>query len=329
MKTQDLQRVVETLKPAFKLNDIAEFGKYIIFSNNKAFVYNGLMAIIVEFESEKEFAVPADEFSKFIMRVKAKEVEISIADSIEIKAGKAKASFAKNNEILKSAKELNLRVPDKFEDLPEDFLKGLKLVQYSVGKDKSYENLTYVSIVGAIMASTDNFRVSEFVMKSVMEDTMIPNDTIKYLLSFGVKSYNKEDGICFFKDSNGVILLTRVGSLMFPDYASFLEGEGEEVEFPENMQDMVSTASVTVEGLVEIDKNVKIAIADNKITVSSKNDVGEIVVDGDIECEKTISLMIHPEFLNDILKVTRKVMICSNRVLFELENFRHVVALLN
>ncbi len=49
MKTQDLQRVVETLKPAFKRNDVAELGKYIIFSDNKAFVYNGLMAIIAKF----------------------------------------------------------------------------------------------------------------------------------------------------------------------------------------------------------------------------------------------------------------------------------------
>jgi len=328
MKTEELRKIVETLKPAFKLNDISEFGKYIVFANDMVFVYNGTMAIVMDYKTEQEFVVPADEFSKFVNRVKSKEIDITINETIDIKAGHAKASFALNNEMLASAKKLPINIPEQFIDLPKDFVKGLKLCQYSVGKDKSYEDLTHINVDGNVMASTDNFRVSEYTMASQMDDMMIPNDSIKYIISFDVTKYALTKGTCYFKNED-VIFITRNSNLLFPDYVDYLDADGEEVEFPEDMIDMVDTASVTVEGIVDIDKNIKIDIADHKIVVSSENEVGRISVDGEIKDDGELALTINPMFLTHILKMSKKVIVWENRGLLEIENFRHVVALLN
>lgn len=329
MKTEELRKIVEVLKPAFKTNDIAEFGKYILFLDNKAFVYNGAMAIIVPFESEHEFAVPADEFTKFVERIKSKDIDVTFDDYILVNAGKAKASFAINTDIITRAKELHFDVPETFENLPNDFVKALKFCQYSIGKDKSYENLTYMYVNGNIMASTDNFRVSEYNMSASMQQMMIPKESIKYLIQYNVDSYAIDEGIAYFKNKEGACFITRLGSLLFPDYIDYLEADGEVVEFPNNMIDMVQMASVTVDGIIDIDKTIKIDIADNKIVVSSENEIGRVVVDEDISYDDNISITINPMFLENILHITRKVMICENRVLFEIDNFRHVVALLN
>ena len=78
------------MKPAFKANDIAEFGKYLFsFLKDKAFAYNGAMSIVLNYKSDAEFAVPAVEFTKFLEKVKAEEIELTIDEAINIKAGKA------------------------------------------------------------------------------------------------------------------------------------------------------------------------------------------------------------------------------------------------
>jgi len=329
MKTSELRNIVDMLKPAFKLNDLAEFGKYIIFQTDKVFVYNGAMAIVVEHTTDKEFALPADEFTKFISRVKSKDVEITIGDTIEIKAGNAKASFAKNDDIVTRAKALKIIIPTQLERIPDDFCKGLKMCQYSIGKDKSYEHLTYLNIEGKLMASTDNLRVSEYVLSDDVTDMMIPREAVKYLIQYDVKEYSIELGFAYFKNKDNVWFITRIGDMLFPDYATFLEGEGQDITLPDDISDIVATAAVTVDDIANIENTVNVNIENNKVTVSSQNDVGKIVVESDVEYKDKASFSISPAFFDDILKITKNIRVCENKILFKVDNFRHVVALLN
>lgn len=329
MKKSDLKKVVDAMKPAFKANDIAEFGKYLFFLKDKAFAYNGAMSIVLSYKSDVEFAVPAVEFTKFLEKVKAEEIELTIGESIDIKAGKATASFAKNDFILNKAKELPLQIPESFDALPKDFVQAMKMCQYSVGKDKSFEALTYLYIHKNRAASTDNYRVSQYLMDNELQnDLYIPGEALRYLISYDVNEYKLADGAIYFKGKDNAVFITRTSNLPFPAYESYMEGTGTELEFPESMKDMVDTASVTVDGLVEVDKNVKIEIFKNVIKVHSENEIGKVVVEEKIATDTEASILINPAFLSTILDITRKVTLCENRMIFSTNNFKHVVALL-
>lgn len=329
MKKSDLKKVVDAMKPAFKANDIAEFGKYLFFLKDKAFAYNGAMSIVLDYKSDAEFAVPAVEFTKFLEKVKSDDIELTIDEAINIKAGKATASFAKNDFILNKAKELPLHVPETFDALPKDFVQAMKMCQYSVGKDKSFEALTYLYVHKNRAASTDNYRVSQYLMgDELKEDLYIPGEALKYLISYDVVEYKLADGAIYFKGRDNAVFITRTGSLPFPEYESYMERQGLELEFPVAMKEMVDTASVTVDGIVEVDKNVKIEIANNNIKVHSENEVGKVVVEEKIDSSAEASILINPAFLSTILDITRKITLCENRIIFSTDKFKHVVALL-
>jgi len=330
MKKQELKNVVDAMKPACKAGGMDEdFGKYLFFLNDKAFAYNGSMSVVCSHKSDVEFAVPAVEFTKFLDKVKVDEIEIVIDEAINIKAGKATASFAKNDFILNKAKELPFNIPSTFDALPNDFVEAVRMCQYSVSKDKSFQALTYLYVHKNRVASTDNYRVSQYSMETEMgDDLYIPGDALKYLISYDVDQYKLVDGAIYFKGKNDALFIVRMGNLPFPAYESYMEGDGIELEFPEAMRSMVDTASVTVDGKIEVDKNVRIEISQGVIKVHSENEVGKIIVEEKIDSDVEASILINPLFLSTILGITRKIILCENRILFKTDKFRHVVALL-
>jgi hypothetical protein len=156
----------------------------------------------------------------------------------------------------------------------------------------------------------------------------IPGDALKYLISYDVDQYKLVDGAIYFKGKNDALFIVRMGNLPFPAYESYMEGDGIELEFPEAMRSMVDTASVTVDGKIEVDKNVRIEISQGVIKVHSENEVGKIIVEEKIDSDVEASILINPLFLSTILGITRKIILCENRILFKTDKFRHVVALL-
>lgn len=328
MKTKTIKDVVRKLKPAFKTNDISEFGQYVYFLEDRIMAYNGNVCIIVPTENKQEVALPVDEFEKFVNRVSSDEIIMTIGDNIELKAGRAKATFAINSDILDKVKQINIQIPNKFVELPTKFIDGIKLTRHSISKDKGREDQTFLKVDGSILASTDNFRVSEYVLDSDMESMFIPRDVLQYLISYNVKEYAVNEGVVYFKTEDDIYFMTRLGDVNFVEYKHLFEVEGNKFTFPKGMADMIDTASITVDGISDIDKMVKIVVSDGVITVSSQNDIGRVEVEEKIDDKATdASFFVNPEFMLDILKVTNEAIITDNLILFTIEGFRQLIAL--
>lgn len=328
MKTQEIKEVVKKLKPAFKANDLAEFGQYVYFLKNKIMAYNGNVCIVIPTENDVEVALPIEEFEKFINRISAKEIDMVVGENVELKAGRAKATFAKNDEILDSAKKLNINIPTDFEELPEDFIAGIKLVQYSVSKDMGREDQTFVKVEDNTLVSTDNFRVSEVTMSSDLPKMFIAGGVLKYLISYNVTSYSIDEGVIYFKTKDDMYFMTRLGNVNFVEYEHLFDVNGDKFTFPKDMDKLIDTASVTVDGISDIDKMVKVVIDNNVIKLSSKNDIGMVEVEEELENNSvTASFFINPEFMMDVLKVTNEAIITDNLILFNTDNFRQLIAL--
>lgn len=328
MKTKTIKDVIKKLKPAFKTNDISEFGEYVYFLEDRIMAYNGDVCIIVPTENKQEVALPVDEFEKFVNRVSSDEIIMTIGDNVELKAGRAKATFAINSDILDKVKQINIQIPNKFTELPTKFIDGIKLTRHSISKDKGREDQTFLKVDGNILASTDNFRVSEYVLDSDMESMFIPRDVLQYLISYNVKEYAVNEGVVYFKTEDDIYFMTRLGDVNFVEYKHLFEVQGNKFTFPKGMADMIDTASITVDGIFDIDKMVKVVVSDGVITVSSKNNVGKVEVEEKIDDKATdASFFVNPEFMLDILKVTNEAIITDNLILFTIEGFRQLIAL--
>lgn len=327
MKTKQMIEIIKKLKPAFKANELTGFGKYLYLHDKKAIAYNGDLAIMVDTDLDIEVALPIVEFEKFVNKVKKEEFEIEVGNSIELKAGRIKANFARNEEMLTKIKEVKFDKLRDFKELPEDFIEGVKLVQYSISKDTSRPAYTYMYVHDNKLASTDNFRISEYTMKSEMDEVKIPVNTVLQLSRYDLVSYCLNDSFIYFKTKDNIIIMSQIGNLDFAQYEKVLNVEGDIFEFPEDTKDMIDTVEITVDGSTDIDKSIDVNIFEGNIIYSSSNEVGEIEGEIEVDSDLEFSFKVSPEFLKTILGITNKVVICSNKLLFETENFKQVIAL--
>lgn len=329
MKTKQIKEIIGKLKPAFKSNDMTGFGKYLYIYNKKAIAYNGNLAIMLDLDLDLEVALPIDEFEKFVNRVKKDEFTIEVDDAIEMKAGRIKATFARNEDMLAKIKKVHFDEPKEYKTLPEDFLKGLGLVQFSISKDMSRPAYTYMYIHDNKMASTDNFRVSEYTMKSEMDEVKIPRDTVQYLSKYDLVEYSLNESLIYFKTKDNILIMSEIGNLEFADYQRLFKMEGDLFEFPKETKDLVETVEITVDGISDLDKSIDVDIVDGKIIYSSRNEVGEIEGDREIDSDLEFSFKVSPIFLKQILEITDTAIIGEGRMLFETDNFKQLIALFN
>lgn len=327
IKTEILKKSIEKMKPAFQKGMLTEFGQYLFISNKQLLAYNDAVCVIAPLDTELEVALPADEFMQFVQKTKSKEIEFTVDESIVIKAGRAKANFAKNDDVLERIKDLNIYAPSELVKLPTDFIEGMKLVRHSVSKDKTERYMTYIKVSGNKLASTDNFRISEYVMSGEMEDMFIPQDVLSHMIKYEFTEYKKFEGIAYFRDADDVYFATRLGETEFVEYEYLLDVEGESFSFPKNTLDMLALASITTDGAISIDKTVRIAIGEGKLKISSENDVGKVEVDESVESEINATILVSPEFMQDVLRTTRDCVISENLILFKTDNFKQVIAL--
>jgi hypothetical protein len=326
VKTTELKATLDKIKPAIKQNDISEFGQYIYITNGHFVSYNGAICVLTKTDLDLDVALPANEFLQFTNRITAKEISFEVGDTIEIKSGRAKANFAVNSDILKRVDKLNINVPSEFKPLPEDFIKGVKLVRHSVGADKTQEHLTYLKVEGNTLASTDNFRVSEYTMESEMQAMKLPQAVLEHLIKYDFTDYQVDGNVAYFKDGE-TYFMTRLGEVEFVEYEYLFDVEGVDFVFPDNILNMLSVANITTDGFADIDKTVTIKIKDGIITISSKNDIGSVEIDETVDTKVEASMIVNSQFIEDILNVTKKAVISENLILFKTEKLKQVVAL--
>lgn len=326
VKTSELKKAIDKIKPAIKQNDISEFGQYVYITGGHMMSYNGSICVLTKVDLDLNIALPAVEFVQLIDRTSSKEIEFNIDESIDIKGGRVKANFAINDDILNRVKKLNISIPEEFKKLPSDFLSGVKLVRYSVGRDKTQNHLTYLKVKDNILASTDNFRVSQYSMNGEMESMKLPQEILEHLLKYSFDSYAVVGNIVYFKDDE-TYFMSRLGEVDFVKYEHLFDVEGEKFVFPEKVMDMVSIASITTEGITDIDKVVNIDISNKTIKISSKNEIGSVEVDENIESDINASMVVNSQFMEDILDITKEATISNNLILFKTEKFKQIIAL--
>jgi DNA polymerase III sliding clamp (beta) subunit (PCNA family) len=283
----------------------------------------------------------AEEFKKVIeginqefVDIRASEGKINISTEGSKEGYKIKSSFSTQEGIdISEVIDIKKAAKNKIE-LPGDFREAISLCMFSASKDLTKPAMSCIYIDGRWVASTDNYRISEYKMASALEHKgglLLPAHFVALLVKFEKIEWYSRVGnwICFFSESGAAFCFTTFEE-EFPQYSKlFKDGftGKEEIIFPKDAKETAMAASILCEG-DDLDKAIKVEIHKNKMRCRGENTHGWIESENKIDYKgEKISFAVNPNFFCSILKHTNKMTCGENKVLFQDAKFRHLLML--
>lgn len=333
-----LQEVIQKVKPGISKKKIMEQAGHLIFSNNEIATFNDQICIMHPFECEYSFSVEESEFTKILDGMTESEFELSyIDDCIKVKSKSTKASLstligeeAKIEHLVESLKKESEET-NFFKPLPKEFINGVYLCAFSANKDIATGVRACVAIKGDTIASTDNIRVSMYVMDaSVEEFLLLPAKAALELIKYAVIEYGVTENWAYFRTEDGMIFCCKT---MKGDYPlALIESVIEDVEskmvFPDELKEMVNSIASLAEGDLDINKMIKVSVGKGLIVVKAEKERGWIEKTMDFEYKgDSFSFSINPIFFAQILHHATGFVLLDQKAQFASENFYHTMAL--
>lgn len=331
-ETKPLLEILNQLKKAVSSKDIFEQGKAFYFTGNHIMTYNDQIGIFYPFESDISFMVPAEEFLKILSKARTKAVELSVNEgTLTIKANTLEAQlkcieYSEITDNMASSLE-NI----KWKKLPKDFMQGVSLTMFSTSTDMSKPHLTCLHIDEDVISSSDNLRISQYTMESKIKDSfLLPAKSASELSTFKeIHKYSLDDSWVYFLSKEGFIFCSRILNVKYPDVSSFFEVEGDIVNFPKAVREVISSAEILASGEYDFDKHIQVDIYPEKIDCHGVQEKGKIK--DSVEFEQVIiepfSFCINPGFFDKILTICTEAVYSQTTILFDNEKFKHIICL--
>lgn len=332
MKKQELLNALEKVKPGLANKDMVEQATSFAFMNSRVITFNDNISISYALpDLNITGAVKADELYKFLSKVKEDDIDL-ICDSgeIRIKSGKAKAGLSIEADIKLPLNEVG--AVGKFTPLPSDFISILDTVRFCCSKDMSKAKLTCVHIrKDGMMEACDNFRAIRVKMKSGVPDNfLLPESSASALVNYQIESLSLVPGWAHFANKDqSLIFSCRVYSEQYENLdANFIVENPIPFTFPKESQDILDKAQIFCKSDFFIDQQVEITVDGRKIFFRAKSAGAWFEEWAKVEKSESFSTLIHPKFLQDILKMQGKCSILPGKMLkFEGDNWEHVAML--
>ena len=257
--------VLESVKPGLAAKEIIEQSTSFVFKDGFVFTYNDSLAVSAPIGEEMglEGAVKADELFRLLQKCGSDEIELYSTDTeIRVKGDKFKAGVKRESEITLPLDEL--KYPEKWVKVSEDFTKAVKSCLFSVSKDMTKPKLTCIHITPEKVESSDNFRATIYPLKTgVSSDIMLPGMAARSLVNYNVTGYNTKGGWLHFTDKKtGLIFSTRTYSEDFPEIESRLDEADETFKMPKEISELLDNANIFITADFSFDAQVRLTIKD-------------------------------------------------------------------
>lgn len=334
VKIDDLKKVLSILKPGLSGGkETTDQSNMFAFVDGMAFTYNDDISVRTPFPIKKvKGAVSAKELQALVSKLKGDECDVEFTDNeLLIKNGRIKAGIRLEAEIHMPIEEI--KIPKlEFNQLPKGFAKILRSVVFSTSKDMSRPILTVINCDQSIVESTDSERATQCDLDADYFTTpiLIPAEAAKPLISYGtIDAYVANGGWIHFNIGNDSVFSCRTFEGKFPELDELFVVEGQDIAFPKEIKDMMDRAGIFIEDDFDQEKLVEISISDKGVLkVRAEGDSGWLEESMRIKHEgSAIQFNINPQYLVQILSTVDKGVVSDNRILFESDSFRHVVAL--
>jgi hypothetical protein len=326
----ELKKALEIVKPGLANKEMIEQSTSFAFIGGHVVTYNDEISIrhptpYIEFKG----AIQAEELYQLIGKIKPNEMDIEISETeILIKSGRTKAGLALQQEIKLPLDEIT-EATNWFK-LPKNFIEGLKFVSPSCSTDMSTAILTCVNITKNNCQASDRYQIAEFQFsKPTKLECLLPASSAQVVIKLNPKFYSLSSGWVHFKTEEETILSCRILEDKFPDVTKFFKFEGDAIEFPQSISNILDRASVFSKRQTVIDEMVTIFLSKNKIKIKAVSETGSWIEEpakivykgGDMQFDVT------PSLLTGILSQSNTCTKSATFIRFESENWRFLAAL--
>jgi hypothetical protein len=343
INVEEFLGILTKVKSAVDTKDIIEQATHFIFSGDAIVAYNGSMSIRYPFKTDfKKISVKANDLYKIISTIKEPEVDIFVSAENDnefcVKGKKTTAGFNTivddSDRIYKLLNYISSEISEgQWIDLPDNFIKGIKLCLFSASKDATKPALTCLYFNRDIIQSIDNTRVSRYRMLSEMPEMSIKATSAKDLTAYSVDKVLIGKSWAHFGTSEGLICSIQRMLVNQPDMSDYFDIEEEGFILPisdDDINTMIDSASVMTEN-EDTDKKISVTVEDAILTIKGKTDRGWVEKElympdynGD-----DFSFSIHPVFFKQIIgKATEiKVFPSLKRAMFVKDEFSQLLSL--
>lgn len=324
----ELLTALSIVKPALANKEMIEQATSFAFINGFIVTFNDEISIKHPIpDLQLEGAIKAEELYELLGKIKQNEITIEKQENeVILKAGKSKAGFTLQKEIKLPLDEIG--AISEFNDLPYNFLEAVSFTSQSCSTDYSRPVLTCINIQkNGKLVGTDRFRLAEYDLKTEMPvDTfLLPVAAAKEIIKLKPTKIALNEGWVHFSTENGTVISCRILVGDFPDVAPFFNIEGDKLELPKNIEEILERLSPFAKRESRIDESITIQYKKNKIFFNSKNEIGWIKEQARCEYEgDEITFVIAPTFLQTIIKETKEFTVNTQRILFEEGNWKYL-----
>jgi len=347
MKKEEINRkgMIEAMKNVLPAVDKKEFSTgedSFVFDEDWIRGYNGFLSVSYPFSTGIKAVVRADELFRILNKMRGDSIFLSSEEgSIQIKSGTTSLKMNVIEDAADIRRSLgSLKINKiKWEDIPKDFMDGVRLCSYSMGVNPTMPFLMGLRVEGDEILSSDDLRVSLFKTEgSVKKGFSLPRDSVVSLLKLGIEPIGIFSGRSWvhFKTENGAIYSSRVLKERFPDdrVRELLPEDpkelGKEYTFPDGLEECIDRAGIFCQEDEDSDiAYISLYVEGKGLVVHGSTPIGEVydvVPYDEIPMIEKKVLKVAPEFLKRVLRITRKFRMTETSIFFQTNNFQHLVS---
>jgi len=327
-----LRETMNKLKPGLSQRGIVEGLNNFMFTGETLSSYNDRISISFPFSTDFQCSVNSDEIYQVVSRLTSPEGELWFDNDqllLTTEGTKLGVAANKDEKMLEILQTINSRDITDWKPCPRDLTKGLSLCSFSASRDMTQRFLSTICIKNSYILSSDNLRISRFIMENSIENQiLLPISSSEKLENYDIVEFSVREGWAHFKVLEGGIFSTRTIFEDYPDVDCFFEGKGEKITLPKGLLRVLDSVTIFAEGIFDIDKTIELIFTKGKLICKSSKETGWIETEIFLPYKgKEVMIIINPVFLKQILEKTTEISIFENKVLFKAENFSHVMAL--
>jgi len=309
---------------------------FFLFDKNWVRTYNEEISVSYPLKTGIQCSIKATEFLKVLRKMKGEEISLEKEDNCLRMSEEGNSTVLEMNILEdKISSFIDSLFLEKVEwkGLPKDFINGLEKCMFSISDDVSLGILTGIFIDGKNLISTDNYRASWFKLKKEMGSFIIPLSSVKEIVKLkDLEGYGGNETWIHFKSSNGAVFSSR---LLTGDYPSdrikelFDFKEAKKYKFPKGLSEMLDKAEILAYENFGSFSFVSLFLEKNNLMIKGEKEFGRIK--NKIKTEKEslpdgFKIDISPQFLKSVLKETDEFYHNENMLVFDRENFKHIIA---
>jgi hypothetical protein len=335
-------RIEDLLDLTTNLFNVASSGSsintsFLKFSKNKMTTRSQEMFIEANLEHDiDDGLILFDKFQRLLLSFNPeKKVEIaSEKDFIKIKHKDKGRVVAKIPFVQEDIEFPEIRKTKKWEKIPKDFFSALSFCRISLAKESINWILTYFGIFKDSLVTSDEKRCSQYPLSKPMKKNFVLSSMSSLLIeNLDLKFYHVGEKNIEFKSDKYYVNIP----LLVAEYPELKKEIFEkEVEIKINKTSFLNAierCKIFASGDSERKEEIKIVFNKNQFEISSENDFGSSREKGTTrsKIKREIELRVNPNHMIDILKKTLGMNIVfyysTNRLVFDQEKFKHVIAL--